>query len=129
MGDFCDDLFEIAELAGGAANFELASGIDDGDAGGVVAAVFELAQAFDDDGNNFLRADVADNSAHAGTLLMGILGSVACAANGPTGSCGYEPRPERAFSPAPSLEVHCGDCRRFSARFAWRLRLRRFSSA
>ena len=36
----------------------------DGDAGGVVAAVFEAAQAFNDDGDAGLGADVTDNSAH-----------------------------------------------------------------
>jgi hypothetical protein len=59
-----DDLLEIDELAGGAAEFEAGVGAGDGDAGGVVAAVFEAAQAFNDDGDDGLRADVSNNSTH-----------------------------------------------------------------
>ena len=43
-------------------------GAADGDAGRVVAAVFEAAQALDDDGNDFLWADVTDDSAHVAIL-------------------------------------------------------------
>ena len=64
-GMVAQDFFEIAELAGGAADFEESGvGAADGDAGRVVAAVFEAAQALDDDGDDFLTADVANNSAH-----------------------------------------------------------------
>ena len=40
----------------------------DGDAGGVVAAVFEAAKAFNDDGDDGLRTDVTDDSAHRMSL-------------------------------------------------------------
>ena len=40
-----DRFFEIAQLARGAADFELAVVADDGDAGRIVAAIFEAAQA------------------------------------------------------------------------------------
>jgi hypothetical protein len=60
-----DESFEVAELAGGAAELELAvGGAGDGDAGGVIAAVFETAQAFDDDGDGGIGANVSDDSTH-----------------------------------------------------------------
>ena len=71
------DLFEIAQFARRAANLQLAFLGDDGDAGGVIAAVFEFAQALDDDGNNFFRSDIADNSAHARRLLESLFKSLA----------------------------------------------------
>ena len=78
MRRLLDDFFQIAQLAGGAADFQLAGAVDDRDAGGVVAAILEFAQAFDDDGNDLFRADVADDSAHAGDLLKRLVKSVAC---------------------------------------------------
>ena len=66
-----DDFFEITKLSGGAAQIELSVGADDGDAGGIVATVFELSQAFNDDTYNFFRADVAHNPAHKKALLDG----------------------------------------------------------
>jgi len=68
-------LLEISQFSGGAANFQLARGRNRGDSGGVVAAIFQLSQAFNDHGHNFFRADVADNSAHA-TQLLGDFTSV-----------------------------------------------------
>ena len=47
-----DDGFEVAELAGGAAKFKAGWASSDGDAGGVVAAVFEAAKAFNDGGDD-----------------------------------------------------------------------------
>lgn len=60
---------EVAELAGGAAELQRAVSVGggsagDGDSGGVIAAVFETAQTFDDDGDDRLRTDVTNNSAH-----------------------------------------------------------------
>jgi hypothetical protein len=46
---FAQDLFEVDELALGAADLNCgAGGAADGDAGGVIAAIFEAAQALDD---------------------------------------------------------------------------------
>ena len=60
-----DEGFEVAELAGGAAELHVAvGGAGDGDAGGVIAAVFEAAQAFDDDGHGRIGANVSDDSTH-----------------------------------------------------------------
>ena len=70
-GALGDDGFEVAELAGGAAEFEAVARTGDGDAGGIVAAVFEAAQAFDDDGDRGLRTDVTDDSAHSRSLDAG----------------------------------------------------------
>ncbi len=59
-----EDGFEVAELAGGAAELEPAGATGDRDAGGVIAAVLETAQALNDDGHGGLRANVSDDSAH-----------------------------------------------------------------
>src|SRR4029077_16830206 len=64
-----EDLFEVAELAGGAANLELAFFCDYRDAGGVIAAILEFAESLNDDGDNLLRAYVSDDSAHGRGLL------------------------------------------------------------
>src|SRR5882672_696999 len=61
---FGDDFFQVPELPGSAPNLQFAVLRHDGDTRGIVATVFELAQTFDDYRHNFLRADVADNSAH-----------------------------------------------------------------
>ena len=50
--------------ARGAARAAQRAGLVDGDAAGVVAAVFEPLQAFDEDGNDVARADRADDAAH-----------------------------------------------------------------
>src|SRR5258708_37050846 len=68
-----NDLFEIAKLAWGAADFQFARLGHHGDARGIVAAVLELTQTFDDDGDNFLGPDIADYSAHARRLLTEFL--------------------------------------------------------
>jgi hypothetical protein len=57
-------LFEIVELAGGAADVELILSIDEGYAGGVVAAVFQAAQAIQKNGERLTAADIANDSAH-----------------------------------------------------------------
>src|SRR5229473_6617222 len=67
---FLDDLFQVAQLAGRAANFQFARGVDHRDTGGVIAAVFQFAQPFDNDRNNFFGPDIAHNSAHAAGLLV-----------------------------------------------------------
>ena len=65
MGSLCEDVFEVAELAGGAAELEAVAIAADGDAGGVVAAIFEAAESFNDDGDDFRTvADVTDDAAH-----------------------------------------------------------------
>ena len=59
-----DDGFEVAEFAGGTAELEGGGASGYGDAGGVVAAVLEAAQAFNDDGDDGLRTDVSNDSTH-----------------------------------------------------------------
>ena len=59
-----DDGLEVAKLAGGAAEFEGGGASGYGDAGGVVAAVLKAAQAFNDDGDDGLGADVSNDSTH-----------------------------------------------------------------
>src|SRR5260221_4734565 len=63
-GRVAQPLFEVAQFSGGAANFEFAVLRDDGDSRRVVSAVFQLAQPFNDDGHDFFRSDITDNSAH-----------------------------------------------------------------
>src|SRR6202158_4207482 len=67
---FPDDLFQVAQLAGRAANFQFACGRHHRDTGGVIAAVFQFAQPFDNDRNIFFGPDIAHNSAHAAALLV-----------------------------------------------------------
>src|SRR6266851_9631 len=76
-----DDGFEVAELAGGAADLQCsyasgAAGVAGyGDAGGVVAAILEAAQAFNDDGDDGLGANVTNDSTHELSLdAMGDFG-------------------------------------------------------
>jgi hypothetical protein len=63
-----DDGFEVTEFARGAAEGEAFGASGYGDAGGVVTAVFEAAQAFNDDGDDGLGANVTDNSTHEMSL-------------------------------------------------------------
>ena len=64
-----EDFFEVGELAGSAADLEKSAvGAADGDAGRVVAAVFEAPEPLNDDRNDLLTADVADDSAHESIL-------------------------------------------------------------
>src|SRR5882757_5918748 len=63
-----DDGLEVAELAGGAAEGQAFGSPGYGDAGGVVAAVFEAAQAFNNDGDDGLGTNVTDNSTHGMSL-------------------------------------------------------------
>ena len=58
-----DGVFEIDQLAGAAPDFDRAV-LDDGDAGRVVAAIFEPPQPLEEDGHDGLRSDVTDDSAH-----------------------------------------------------------------
>jgi hypothetical protein len=57
-------LLEIWQFAGGAANLHMAVLADHGDAGGVVSAVFQAPKPVQDQGYNFLRANVSDDAAH-----------------------------------------------------------------
>ena len=59
-----DGLFEIAELALGAADVEVVALVHDGDAGRIIPAVFELPQPVQDDGHHLLVTDVSDYSTH-----------------------------------------------------------------
>src|SRR5204863_8441143 len=64
-----DGLFQIAKFSRSAADFQLPGLRHNGDAGRIIAAVLELAQAFDDDRHDFLGPDIADYSAHTRRLL------------------------------------------------------------
>jgi hypothetical protein len=68
-GGVGDDGFEVAEFARGAAEGEAFRASGYGDAGGVVTAVFEAAQAFNDDGDDGLGTNVTDNSTHGISLV------------------------------------------------------------
>ena len=56
-------VFEVDQFARAAPHFDRAV-LHDGDAGGVIAAILELAQSLDQDRHDWLRSNVADNSAH-----------------------------------------------------------------
>ena len=70
VGTSGETLFEGRELALGPDGIEFAI-LDEGDACGVVSAVFETAQTFDDDGNGGTMTGVADDAAHRPELLGG----------------------------------------------------------
>jgi hypothetical protein len=57
-------VLEHPDLADGAQPAHLAAAVQDGDAGRVVTAVFQAAQALDQDGNDVSISDRADDSAH-----------------------------------------------------------------
>ena len=64
-----EDVGEVAEFAWGAAELEgvddaVGGGAGDGDAGGVIAAVFEAGEAFHNDVDGGFGADVSNDSAH-----------------------------------------------------------------
>jgi hypothetical protein len=75
-GGIAEDGLEVDELAGCSAELHEGMAVGAGgaasygDAGGVVAAVLETAQAFDDDGDYGLRANVSNDSTH-GTSVDG----------------------------------------------------------
>jgi hypothetical protein len=59
-----DGFFKISQLAWCAAQFELAPGIHDGNARGIVSAILQAAKPIEDERDHLLRADISDNSAH-----------------------------------------------------------------
>src|SRR5437764_15280353 len=59
-----DGFFKIAELALRAADLQAVSIAADGDARGIISAVFQAAQPVNDDGDHLLISDIANNSAH-----------------------------------------------------------------
>ena len=62
-------LFQIAQFSGRPAQLQLAVRSDHGYTSGVVPAVFQLPQPLNNHRHNFFRTDIADNSAHAASLL------------------------------------------------------------
>ena len=58
------DLFEVAQFSFGAPNLEVMALVDNGDAGRVIAAVLELAQAVDYQRHHLFVSDVSDYSTH-----------------------------------------------------------------
>ena len=65
-----DHLFQVTQLTRGPAQFQPMSRIPYCDTGRVVAAVFEPPQAFQNDRDNILRADISHDSTHR-LLLYG----------------------------------------------------------
>ena len=66
-----DDLFQVAQLAFGAAHLQAFAVTGDRDAGRVVAAILQPPQAIDDDRHDPLLADVTNNAAHSSTPEIG----------------------------------------------------------
>ena len=60
-----DRLFQVAQLAFGAAHLQSFTVAGDGDSRRVVAAVFQATQAVDDDGHDAFLANVSNDSAHS----------------------------------------------------------------
>ena len=65
-----EDVFEVAEFAGSAADAECVVVAIDGETGGIVAAVFEAFQAVNNDGDGALGAYVSDDAAHQLIISM-----------------------------------------------------------
>jgi hypothetical protein len=63
-GRLANHFFQVVQLAGSAANLYLSLCVHDGDARGVIPSVFEAAKSIQNQGNNFFRADVSDDSTH-----------------------------------------------------------------
>ncbi len=62
--DRLDDVFEVAQLARSAADAELIVVAIDGEPGGVITAILETLEAFQNDGNGLMAPDIAYDSAH-----------------------------------------------------------------
>jgi hypothetical protein len=63
-GIVADGLFEIRQFAGGAANLHMPVLANDGNACGIVSAIFQAPKAVQNEGYDFLRADISDNATH-----------------------------------------------------------------
>ena len=73
MGSLDEDGFEVAKLPRCSAEVHCAVGrAGDGDAGRVITAVLEAAQAFDDDGHGGIGANVSDDSTHGTSVASGV---------------------------------------------------------
>ena len=59
-----EGIFEDADPSDGAADVEVAFVVDDGDARGIVAAIFQPFESFDEQRLGDFSADVSDDSAH-----------------------------------------------------------------
>jgi hypothetical protein len=59
-----DHFFQIAQLAFGAADFKPRAVSGHGDSGRVVAAILQLSQALNDDGDDLLLTHISHNAAH-----------------------------------------------------------------
>jgi hypothetical protein len=59
-----DHLFQIVQLAGSAPDLDFAIRPDHGDAGRVIPSIFEAAQPIQNERDNFLGADISDDSTH-----------------------------------------------------------------
>jgi hypothetical protein len=63
-GMVTDGLLKIRQFAGGAANFHMPVLAHNGYARGVVSAIFQASKAIQDEGYDFLRADISNNATH-----------------------------------------------------------------
>src|SRR5215469_956580 len=59
-----DDLFQVPQLAFGAAHLEAVAIAANRDSGRIVSAIFQTPQSINDDGNDLLFADVAHDATH-----------------------------------------------------------------
>ena len=63
-----NDLFQIAQLALGAAHLQAIAVAGHRDTGGVIAAIFQPPQTVDNDRHNPLLSHITNNAAHTGPL-------------------------------------------------------------
>ena len=57
-------VFEIGDAADGLDDLKLAAAVDGGNTGGVIAAILEAFEAFNEDFLGLFTSDVGDNSTH-----------------------------------------------------------------
>jgi len=67
---YADCLFQVAQLAGCAADGQMIIAIEDGDPSGIVTAIFKAPETVEDDGDGFSIPDVADYAAHGFRIAM-----------------------------------------------------------
>src|SRR5580658_2279110 len=96
--------FQVVQLARRAPNFQLAVFSHDGNAGRIVAAIFQALQAVQNQRHYGLVANVTDNSAHEDLLLEAALGSKLRAA-APTIRLAYRSNQTTAANTRSAAEV------------------------
>src|SRR5438552_293826 len=68
---YANGFFQVAQLAGCAADGQMIIAVEDGNSGRIVPAIFKAAETVEDDGDGFSISDVADDTAHDFRIAAG----------------------------------------------------------